>query len=78
MSTTARQDREFGDHLIPNRDSLLADAIEWIKGNLAPDNVFDERDLFEWADEHASGPEDVFSTHDLDSWAENNGYVPEC
>jgi hypothetical protein len=78
MTTTGHQDRDFADRLIPGRDSLLADAIEWIKGNLAPDDVFDSRDLFEWAGENAANPEDVFSTHDLDSWAENNGYVPEC
>ena len=36
MTTTGHQDRDFADRLIPGRDSLLADAIEWIRGNLAP------------------------------------------
>ena len=77
MTTTAHQDRDFADRLIPGRDSLLADAIEWIRGNLRPDQVFDEQELYAWASENASDPEDVFSTHELDRWAEANGYVPE-
>jgi hypothetical protein len=40
--TTSRQDNNFADALIPGRDNLLEEAIEWIKDNLSVDQVFDD------------------------------------
>ncbi len=30
----------------------LDDAIEWIKNNLSPEDVFSEKDLDQWAEEN--------------------------
>lgn len=40
MATTSRQDNDFADALIPGRDNLLEEAIEWINLNLSVDQVF--------------------------------------
>jgi len=45
--TTARQNADFTNHLFPN--DALDTAIEWIKANLSPDDVFDESQLAEHA-----------------------------
>ena len=50
MSTTAQQDRDFRDHLI--NTAILEEAIEWIRKNLNPGEVFDEKDLKTWAEEN--------------------------
>lgn len=44
MSTTRRQDTEFADAVfpLPSSDNLLAEAIDWIKGNLGVEDVFDD------------------------------------
>ena len=55
MATTARQDSEFVSAVIS--PSLLEDAIDWIKSNLNPEDVFDEKSLDTWAEE--SGYEKV-------------------
>lgn len=31
---------------------LLDDAIEWIKGNLHPEEVFDDHELKQWAEDN--------------------------
>jgi len=46
--STASQDREFLNEVIGT--SLLENAIEWIKDNLEPEDVFDEKDLEHWAE----------------------------
>ena len=46
--TTPTQDREFIRQIFP--DTLLEEAIEWIRGNLNPEEVFSERDLEVWAE----------------------------
>ncbi len=46
--TTAQQDREFIEDLIPS--ALLEEAIEWIGSNLNPADVFETKDLEEWAE----------------------------
>jgi len=32
--------------------TLLEEAMEWIASNLAPNDVFDESDLRDWAEEN--------------------------
>lgn len=50
MATTVRQDSEFVSAVISS--SLLEEAIDWIKGNLNPEDVFDEKHLDTWAEEN--------------------------
>jgi len=45
--TTASQDRRFLDEVVGSR--LLEEAIDWIKNNLEPDDVFSRDDLARWA-----------------------------
>lgn len=54
MVTSATQDRQFLSAVI--NDALLEEAIEWIKDNLEPDEVFDKDDLYDWG--IANGLED--------------------
>jgi hypothetical protein len=44
---SARHNADFANHLFPA--DLLDAAIEWIKANLSPDDVFDEDQLAEHA-----------------------------
>jgi len=44
---TARQNEEFTRDFLPN--SPLDTAIEWIKANVSPDDVFDDEQLAEHA-----------------------------
>jgi hypothetical protein len=44
---TPRQNADFANHLFPA--DPLDTAIEWIKANLSPDDVFDEEQLAEHA-----------------------------
>jgi len=54
VATTSKQDREFLDDVFEflRNDGLLEKTIDWIAGNLNPDDVFSERDLKSWADEN--------------------------
>jgi len=54
MATSAEQDSDFIDELIPG--DLLEQAIDWIAANMNPDDVFSESDLNQWADD-AGRPE---------------------
>jgi len=84
MSTRQQRD-DFTDTLIAS--DLLDTAIEWIKTNMNPEDVFDDEALTTWArendmrtrEETAStySPEDVFDQHELRNWAESNGYAEE-
>ena len=47
--TTVRQDSEFKDAIVPS--SLLEEAIEWIKSNMEPEDVFNDDDLKTWAED---------------------------
>ena len=67
-----RENEAFVRHILSHYP--LDDAIEWIKDNLSPDDVFDAGELFRWAERNASGVEDVFPVSDLADWAEQNGY----
>jgi hypothetical protein len=52
MSTSYNDDANFRDFirslLVP--DAILEEAIEWIKKNLDPEDVFDKSDLEIWAE----------------------------
>lgn len=50
--TSAQQDREFLDKMMDflRNDRLLEIAIEWIRNNMSPEDVFRERDLESWAE----------------------------
>lgn len=50
--TTSSQDRAFLESLIPS--SLLEQAIEWIKNNMSPEDVFNDQDLQTWAEHYSS------------------------
>ena len=51
MVTTYRQDAEFFREMQPEEDmELLGKAVEWIRSNLEPEDVFKERDLVAWAE----------------------------
>lgn len=45
--TTDRQDKEFISNVISK--TLLEDAIEWIKSNMTPEDVFEASELSDWA-----------------------------
>lgn len=45
--TTSSQDRAFIESLLPS--SLLEQAVEWIKNNMSPEDVFDDNNLQTWA-----------------------------
>ena len=51
--TSSKQDREFGDMLSEHlrQDSSLEKCIEWIQGNMNPEDVFQKRDLELWAED---------------------------
>ena len=42
-----KENKDFVSNLLPNY--LLDDAIEWIKTNLEPEDVFSEERLSSWA-----------------------------
>lgn len=83
---SSRHEREdFIETVIPS--DLLDTAIEWLKTNMSPDQVFEDEALIKWAHdndmrtlEETAGrfsPEDVFEQHVLRDWAEQNGYVEQ-
>jgi hypothetical protein len=43
---SAQQDRDFALSIMPD---VLEDAVDWISGNLSPEEVFSEKDLDDWA-----------------------------
>ncbi len=47
MGTSASQDASFLSEVISN--TLLEEAIDWIRSNMEPDEVFEEDELREWA-----------------------------
>jgi len=73
MPTSAKQDNDFRDALISK--NLLEEAIDWIKGNMKIDEVFDEKEILAYANNY--DPEDVHTVSSLESWAESNGYIKQ-
>jgi len=49
MATTQKQDIDFIDTVIPS--DLLEQAIDWIAANMAPEEVFPDSKLEQWAEE---------------------------
>ena len=47
MATSSMQDREFIASVISS--ALLEDAIDWIRENLEPEDVFGDKTLEDWA-----------------------------
>lgn len=50
--STSSQDKAFIENLIPS--SFLEQAIEWIKSNMSPEDVFCEGDLQTWSEHYSS------------------------
>lgn len=46
---TYKENNEFAQSVLPN--NLLDDAIEWIRSNMRPEEIFSHEDLLEWANE---------------------------
>lgn len=51
------------------------EVIQWVAQNLMPSEVFDDKELKEWARDQL--PEDIFDKKDLIEWAQNNGIAKE-
>lgn len=47
---SSTENKKFNDEVLPQW--LLDDAIDWIKSNLNPDDVFDQRELEIWAEDN--------------------------
>jgi hypothetical protein len=47
--TTVKQDRDFADLVL---DDMLENSIDWIAKNLAPEEVFSDDKLANWAESH--------------------------
>ncbi len=72
MTTTFKQDQDFLQAMIS--PSLLEDALNWIRKNMTPDEVFSEDALVLWAREQ----DDILSWCDyahLAQWALDNDFV---
>jgi hypothetical protein len=59
---SARHNADFANHLFPT--DPLDTAIEWIKANLSPDDVFDEEALAEHARNNME-IDDVYSERNI-------------
>ena len=73
--SSADQDKSFkkaiGEEL-PN--SLLGTAIDWIRDNMNPDEVFDMAKIKSFVG-NTCLPDEVFHDTDLKNWAEDKGYT---
>ena len=56
--TTSRQDREFAAELMPDGNDWLGKAIDWIKINMNPEDVFDKDTLNDWAVDNGWVPDE--------------------
>jgi hypothetical protein len=73
--TTKHEDDSFKNMLsneLPR--SLLGSAIDWIRDNMQPDQVFDQARLKQFVG-NTSSPDEVFSESDLSAWAKENGFT---
>jgi hypothetical protein len=41
--------RNFSQHILPNQADLLDTAVDWIRDNLSPEDVFNREQLKQWA-----------------------------
>ena len=53
---STRQNNEFRNAI--HSSSLLDDAIEWIRENLSPEDVFETKQLDMWAEENGFRPKE--------------------
>jgi len=53
--TAPEQDREFNSAVVP--EISLGDAIEWISQNMAPEWVFSDQSLRDWAGDNGFAKE---------------------
>ena len=53
MGISSKQERDFIDSIMPQY--MLGEAIDWIRGNLSPEEVFTVNELEEWADYNGYG-----------------------
>jgi len=73
MATSTKQDKDFLESVIAT--DLLEQSIQWITGNMEPEEVFGENRLTQWA--QSMELDSIFTEKELGEWAENNGYVKE-
>ena len=59
------------------RSDLEEAAIEWVKGNCDPDDVFGDNVLRDYVSNN-NAPEEVFTDEVLGIWAEENGYIKQA
>lgn len=70
MNRTYRENVSIGDSRKFGED-ILDPIINWIEGNLKPNEVFSEETLILWMKDTYS-PEDIFTYDQLDEWANQN------
>lgn len=58
----SRAYREFNNYVLPDDSDLLDKAIEWIQKNISPEDVFDEKDLKNWALENGFVEDEIDQT----------------
>lgn len=54
---SSRQESDFVSFIIPS--NILSEAIAWIADNLDPEDIFDEKELKQWADNNGYVKEDA-------------------
>lgn len=64
--------KQFADHLL--NDDALTLAIEWIRDNIDPKDVFEIKTLENWCQENST-PADTFTDAQLEEWARENDFV---
>ena len=52
------EEKKFFFTMMPNDTSFLSEALDWIRDNLPPEEVFTESQLQEWATDNGYVPED--------------------
>lgn len=57
MTTSNLEDKAFNREFFPQEQPTLEDVIDWIQGNLRPEQVFDTDDLLGWAIENGYAKE---------------------
>lgn len=56
-------------------DSILDKVSDWIAANIAPQEVYEDKDLIDWAKDQ--DPNYIFDEKYLEKWALDNGFVKE-
>jgi hypothetical protein len=76
--TSVKQDKDFIKAIAAELpDKLLQTTIDFIRDNLNPDDVFDQKRLNQFVGDAAT-PDEVFSSEQLEAYAKEQGWqVPE-